>query len=48
MILDGMSAAELNDAIRGLVLSGRAGSEEYRQLVDAWVVAMRAEQELAA
>lgn len=29
--------AEINDAIRRLVMSGRAGSEEYEQLLAEWL-----------
>jgi hypothetical protein len=29
--------AEINDAIRLLVMSGRAGSEEYEQLLAEWL-----------
>lgn len=48
MILDGTSAAELNDRIRAIVIAGGAGSEEYAELRAAWLVAMREEQQLAA
>ncbi|MFJ3923040.1 hypothetical protein [Streptomyces sp. NPDC090022] len=47
-MIEGASAAELNDEIRRLAGAGRAGSEEYRQLLEAWVVAVRAEREPAA
>jgi ABC-type transporter Mla maintaining outer membrane lipid asymmetry permease subunit MlaE len=43
-----ITAAELNDAIRAVVLAGRAGSAGYEELLARWVAAMRAEQELAA
>lgn len=43
-----ITAAELNEALRALAFAGRASSEEYERLLDRWVVAMRAEQELAA
>lgn len=29
--------AEINDAIRALVLAGRAGTEEYEQLLAEWL-----------
>lgn len=40
--------AEINDAIRALVMRGRADSEEYRLLLEEWAAAMRAEVEPAA
>jgi hypothetical protein len=46
MITDG--SADLNERIRQLVLAGRAGSEEYEELLAAWVAAMRAEVQPAA
>jgi len=30
-------AAELNEAIRALVLAGRAGSDEYQALLGEWL-----------
>lgn len=40
--------AEINDAIRAVVLAGRAGAEEYQLLLEEWAAAMRAEVEPAA
>jgi len=36
-MIDGGSAAELNERIRELVASGQAGSAEYQELLGEWL-----------